>query len=155
MAYLLQIEFLGPRKKNINRYYMIPVNLLITISSIIILLMSIVCRNKFKSLEVFYFVIIVDLLILMSSLKEKFDEKFYPNYFEIIPNRHPNKYIKNKSCFSRSKEHNDYKEKINQRLNNEREMEELNRNNITLWHELKKIGDMKNENSDYMVNGEW
>ena len=133
---------------------MLTVNNLITVSTIIILLMTIVCKNQFKSDEVFYLVVIVDLIIFMSSIKDKFDEKFYPDYFEIIPNRHSKKYIKNKSCFLRSKEHNDYKENMNKRLDKEREMEELNRNNIVFRHETEKLVDMGNDNLEYIVNGE-
>ena len=104
---------------------MLTVNNLVTLTSIIVLLMILTCKNEFKSEEFFYLVLIIDLLILMASLKQKFDEKFYPNYFEIIPNRHPGKFIRRKKCFLRSKEHNDFKENISERLDKEREMEEM------------------------------
>lgn len=133
---------------------MFTVNNLVTLSSIIVLLMILVCKKEFKSEELFYLVLIIDLIILMTSLKDKFDEKFYPNYYEIIPNRHPEKHVKNKKCFLRSKEHNDYKESINERLNKEREMEELDRNNIIFKHEMDKLVEMGNENLEYIVNGE-
>ena len=133
---------------------MLSVNNLITLSSVIVLLMILTCKEKFKSEELFYLLLIIDLLILMSTLKEKFDEKFYPNYYEIIPNRHPQKHIKKKKCFLRSKEYNDYKESINDRLNKEREMEEKDRQGMVFKHEMEKLLDMGNENLEYIVNGE-
>ncbi len=132
----------------------IDVNLLVTISCLIILAMILACGDKFKSDELYYLLIISTLLILMSSLKEKFDEKFYPNYYEIIPNRHPGKFVKNRTCFSRSKEHNDYKENISDRLDMERDMEEKDRNNLIFKHEMEKLVDMGNENLEYIANGE-
>ena len=132
----------------------IDVQLIVSLVCILIIVMSIVCRNQFKSLELFYLVVIVTLIILMSSLKEKFDEKFYSNHYEIIPNRHPKKYIKNKNCRLRSKESNDYKENISTRLNKEREMEEMDRQNMVFGHEMEKLLDMGNENLEYIVNGE-
>lgn len=133
---------------------MFTVNNLVTLSSIIVLFMILVCKKEFKSEELFYLVLIIDLIILMASLKDKFDEKFYPNYYEIIPNRHPEKHVKNKKCFLRSKEHNDYKESINNRLDKEREMEESDRSNMIFKHEMEKLVDMGNENLEYIVNGE-
>ena len=90
----------------------------------------------------------------MSSLKERFDENFYSNNYEIIPNRHPNKYIKNKNCRLKSKESTDYKENIDKRLNKEREMEEMDRQNMVFKHEMEKLVDMGNENLEYIANGE-
>lgn len=133
---------------------MLTVNNLVTLTSIIVLLMILTCKNEFKSEEFFYLVLIVDLLILMASLKEKFDEKFYPNYYEIIPNRHPEKFVRRKKCFLRSKEHNDYKESINERLDKEREMEEQDRKGMIFKHEMDKLIEMGNENLEYIVNGE-
>tara|TARA_B100000123_G_C25576282_1_gene360615 strand:+ start:222 stop:629 length:408 start_codon:yes stop_codon:yes gene_type:complete len=133
---------------------MFTVNNLVTLTSIIVLLMILTCKNEFKSEEFFYLVLIVDLLILMASLKEKFDEKFYPNYYEIIPNRHPEKFVRRKKCFLRSKEHNDYKESINNRLDKEREMEEQDRKGMIFKHEMDKLVEMGDENLEYIVNGE-
>jgi hypothetical protein len=133
---------------------MFTVNNLVTIASIIVMLMILSCRKEFKSDELFYLVLIIDLLILMASLKEKFDEKFYPNYYEIIPNRHPNKFVRSKKCFLRSKEHNDFKESINNRLDKEREMEEVDRKGMVFKHEMDKLIEMGNENLEYIVNGE-
>ena len=133
---------------------MLTINNLVTLASIIVLLMILVCKKEFKSEELFYLVLIIDLLILMASLKETFDEKFYPNYYEIIPNRHVGKHIKGRKCFSRSKEHNDYKESIDERLDKEREMEELDRTGIIYKHEINKLVDMGNENLEYIANGE-
>ena len=130
------------------------IQLLVSLVCIIILVMAVVCRNQFKSLELFYLVIIVTLIIFMSCFKEKFDENFYPNHYEIIPNRHPKKYIKNKNCRLRSKESTDYKENINHRLNKEREMEEMDRQNMIFGHEMEKLVDMGNENLEYIANGE-
>ena len=132
----------------------IDVQLVVSLICILIIVMSLVCRNQFKSLELFYLVIIVTLIILMASLKERFDENFYPNHYEIIPNRHPNKYIKHKNCRLRSKESNDYKESIDKRLNKEREMEEMDRQNMVFGHEMEKLLEMGNENLEYIVNGE-
>ena len=137
-----------------NKIYMLSVNNLVTLSSLIVLLMILACKEKFKSEEFFYLLLIIDIIIFMSSLKEKFDENFYPNYFEIIPNRHPNKHIKRKKCFLRSKEHNDYKENISDRLDAERDMEERDRNNMVFKHEMEKLVGMGNENLEYLVNGE-
>ena len=78
---------------------MLTVNNLVTLTSIIVLLMILTCKNEFKSEEFFSLILIIDLLILMASLKEKFDEKFYPNYYEIIPNRHPEKFVEEKMFF--------------------------------------------------------
>lgn len=133
---------------------MLTINNLVTLASIIVLLMILGCKKEFKSEEMFYLVLIIDLLILMSSLKESFDEKFYPNHYEIIPNRHPNKFVKGQNCFLRSKEHNDYKESINNRLDKEREMEEMDRSGMMFKHELEKLVDMGNENLEYIANGE-
>jgi hypothetical protein len=133
---------------------MLTVNNLVTLTSIIVLLMILTCKNEFKSEEFFYLVLIIDLLILMASLKQKFDEKFYPNYFEIIPNRHPGKFIRRKKCFLRSKEHNDYKENISERLDKEREMEEKDRKGMLFKHEMDKLIEMGNENLEYIANGE-
>ena len=52
--------------------------------------------------------------------------------------RHPNKHIKRKKCFLRSKEHNDYKENIINHIA-ERDMEEQNRNNMVFKHEMEKF----------------
>ena len=101
------------------------VNLIVSFASILVIVMTLVCKDKFKSLEQFYLVLIVSLIIFMSSIKEKFDENFFPTHYEIIPDRHPRKYIKNNNCFLRSKEYNDYKENIHERLDKEREMEEI------------------------------
>ena len=90
----------------------------------------------------------------MASLKDKFDENFYPNYYEIIPNRHPGKFVRRKKCFLRSKEHNDYKESISKRLDKEREMEEQDRKGMIYKHEMDKLIEMGNENLEYIVNGE-
>ena len=133
---------------------MFTANNLVTIASILVLLMILTCKNEFKSEELFYLVLIIDLLILMASLKDKFDEKFYPNYYEIIPNRHPNKFVRRKKCYLRSKEHNDYKESINNRLDKEREMEEQDRKGMVFKHEMDKLIEMGNENLEYIVNGE-
>lgn len=133
---------------------MFTANNLVTIASILVLLMILTCKNEFKSEELFYLVLIIDLLILMASLKDKFDEKFYPNYYEIIPNRHPNKFVRRKKCYLRSKEHNDYKESINNRLDKEREMEEQDRKGMIFKHEMDKLIEMGNENLEYIVNGE-
>ena len=133
---------------------MFTANNLVTIASILVLLMILTCKNEFKSEELFYLVLIIDLLILMASLKDKFDEKFYPNYYEIIPNRHPNKFVRRKECYLRSKEHNDYKESINNRLDKEREMEEQDRKGMVFKHEMDKLVEMGNENLEYIVNGE-
>jgi hypothetical protein len=131
----------------------IDINLLVSFATIIVLIMTLVCKDNFKSLELFYLVVIITLIIFMSSIKERFDEKFFSNY-EIIPDRHPKKYIRNKNCVSRNKEHNDYKENIHQRLDKEREMEEQDRQNIVFKHEMEKLVDMGNENLEYIVNGE-
>ena len=133
---------------------MFTANNLVTIASILVLLMILTCKNEFKSEELFYLLLIIDLLILMASLKDKFDEKFYPNYYEIIPNRHPNKFVRRKKCYLRSKEHNDYKESINNRLDKEREMEEQDRKGMVFKHEMDKLIEMGNENLEYIVNGE-
>ena len=95
----LMDRIMGTKEKNVDKIYMLSVNNLITLSSVIVLLMILTCKEKFKSEELFYLLLIIDLLILMSSLKEQFDEKFYPNYYEIIPNRHPQKHIKKKNVF--------------------------------------------------------
>ena len=133
---------------------MFTTNNLVTIASILVLLMILTCKKEFKSEELFYLVLIIDLLILMASLKDKFDENFYPNYYEIIPNRHPNKFVRRKKCYLRSKEHNDYKESINNRLDKEREMEEQDRAGMVFKHEMDKLIEMGNENLEYIVNGE-
>ena len=132
---------------------MLNVNILVSILSIIILLMTLVCRNKFISQELFYMVIIIDLLILMASLKEKFDEKFFPNY-EIIPNRHPKKFIRNKNCFLRNKEYSDYNQNIDKRLDEERKMEEMDRKSMIFKNEMDKLLNMGDDNLEYIVNGE-
>ena len=133
---------------------MFTTNNLVTIASILVLLMILTCKKEFKSEELFYLVLIIDLLILMASLKDKFDENFQPNYYEIIPNRHPNKFVRRKKCYLRSKEHNDYKESINNRLDKEREMEEQDRAGMVFKHEMDKLIEMGNENLEYIVNGE-
>lgn len=130
------------------------INLLVSITCLVIFAMLLACRNKFSSDELFYLLLISNLLIFMSSLKEKFDEHFYPNYYEIIPNRHVGKHIKKRKCFLRSKEHNDYKEKIDERLDFERKMEEDDRKNTVFKHEIEKLVDMGNENLEYIANGE-
>ena len=126
------------------------INLLVLVLCFIIMSMSLVCKNRFGSIESFYFIIIVNLLITMACLKQGFDEKFSPHYFEIIPN----KFVKNHKCFLRSKEYNDYKEKINERLNKEREMQEKDRMNMVFKHEIEKLINMGEENLEYIVNGE-
>ena len=130
------------------------INLLVSLTSLIIFGMLFACRENFSSDEMFYLLLISNLLIFMSSIKEKFDEHFYPNYYEIIPNRHTKKYIKKKNCFSRSKEYNDYKEKIHERLDFERKMEEDDRKNPIFKHEMQKLVDMGNDNLQYIANGE-
>ena len=45
----------------------IDVQLIVSLVCILIIVMSIVCRNQFKSLELFYLVVIVTLIILMSD----------------------------------------------------------------------------------------
>lgn len=132
----------------------IDVNLIVSFASILVIVMTLVCKDKFKSLEQFYLVLIVSLIIFMSSIKEKFDENFFPTHYEIIPDRHPRKYIKNNNCFLRSKEYNDYKENIHERLDKEREMEEMDRQNMIFKHEMEKLVDMGNENLEYIANGE-
>lgn len=130
------------------------INLLVLVLCFIIMCMSLVCQHRFGSIESFYFIMIVNLLIAMACLKQGFDEKFYPHYFEIIPNRNPNKFVKNNKCFLRSKEYNDYKEKINERLDKQREMEEKDRMNMVFKHEIEKLVNMGKENLEYIVNGE-
>ena len=61
----------------------IDINLLVSFATIIVLIMTLVCKDNFKSLELFYLVVIITLIIFMSSIKERFDEKFFSNY-EII-----------------------------------------------------------------------
>ena len=68
--------------------------------------------------------------------------------------RHPEKFVRRKNVFLRSKEHNDYKESINERLDKEREMEEQDRKGMIFKHEMDKLIEMGNENLEYIVNGE-
>lgn len=130
------------------------VNILVSLLSIIVLTMTIVCRKSFKSDELFYLIVIICLIILMASLKEKFDETFFSKNYNIISNRNANFKVKNKECYLRSKEVGDYKESISQRLDNERLMEENNRENMVFKHEMEKLVNMGNENLEYIVNGE-
>ena len=67
--------------------------------------------------------------------------------------------IKNKDCYNRSKEYDDIKKKIDQRLDDFRIFEEKDRfymenNKRKLGGEYKKMIELGNYNLDYMANGE-
>ena len=59
-----------------------------------------------------------------------------------------------KVCFNRSKEYLDYKNKIFNRINVLKEIEEKNRMFIKYDDEIEKLEEMDKLNQDYLANGE-
>ena len=61
---------------------------------------------------------------------------------------------KTRTCYNRNKEYLDYKDKVFNRVNTLREIEEEDRQGIEYDDEMNKIIEMGHHNSDYLANGE-
>lgn len=125
---------------------------------LLFLIIITIFRNQINDITQFYCLIIIILLIIISCLfgqtNININEKF-----TILNHKKKLMEINNKECYERSKEYDDIKKKIDQRLDDFRRFEEKDRfyeknNKRKLGGEYKKMIELGNYNLDYMANGE-
>ena len=133
-------------------------NYFIIFLSLLFLIIITIFRNQINDITQFYCLIIIILLIIISCLfgqtNININEKF-----TILNHKKKLMEINNKECYERSKEYDDIKKKIDQRLDDFRRFEEQDRfyeknNKRKLGGEYKKMIELGNYNLDYMANGE-
>ena len=136
-----------------QKLYSIEINFWVCVMCLILLAMTINCGKNFDSLEQFYIMIFIILIIFISSLTDFYFKDSNKEKFQNI-DLNLDKLLKNKNCYSRSKEYSDYKRKIDKRLDDERNLEENDRQEVELNDEIKKIYELGDLNLDYLANGE-
>lgn len=136
-----------------QKLFSVEINFWVCVMCLILLAMTINCHKNFDSLEQFYIMIFIILIIFISSLTDFYFKDSNKEKFQNI-DLNLDKLLKNKNCYSRSKEYSDYKRKIDKRLDDERHLEENDRQDVELNDEIKKIYEMGDLNLDYLANGE-
>lgn len=133
-------------------------NYFIIFLCLIFLILIIVFKNQINDVSQFYVLMIIILLIIISCLFGQSDININERFISMNEKNLSN-LIKNKDCYNRSKEYDDIKKKIDQRLDDFRIFEEKDRfymenNKRKLGGEYKKMIELGNYNLDYMANGE-
>lgn len=121
------------------------------ILSLILLIIILLSKNLIGDRIQMYFLVLVVLLIIVVCLMENLN--FLEIDLESFSNLN-NISVKNKKCFHRSKQHDSYETKIDDRLDSWREIEEKDRNMETYDDEDVKLHEMIEQNADYLSNGE-
>ena len=133
-------------------------NYFIIFLCLLFLILIIVFKNQISDLSQFYVLIIIILLIIISCLFGQTNLNIQEKFTTINEKNKLNE-VKNRNCYERSKEYDDIKKKIDQRLDDFRVFEEKDRFYMEnykrkLGGEYKKMIELGNYNLDYITNGE-
>jgi len=118
------------------------INYLVIILCVVILTITFLFKKNLERLQVYGIVIV--LFIIVISTDTLFNNK--PETF-INPDR-------TRQCHNRNKEHLDYKDKIYNRLQDLKDIEENDRQEMEYEEEINKVIEMGHHNLDYLANGE-
>lgn len=119
------------------------INYLVIILCIVILTITFLFKKNLERLQV-YGIVIVLFIIVISTVYTLFNNK--PETF-INPDR-------TRQCHNRNKEHLDYKDKIYNRVQDLKDIEENDRQEMEYEEEINKVIEMGHHNLDYLANGE-
>ena len=120
------------------------------ILSLILLIIILLSKDLIGDRTQLFFLVIVVLLIIVVCLIENL--QFLGINQESFSNlKLP---LKNKNCFHRSKQFDSYENKIDNRLDSWREIEEKDREMVNYDDENVKLQEMLQFKSDYLSNGE-
>ena len=134
-------------------------NYFIIFLCILFLIIITIFKKQITNTSQFYVLIIIILLIIISCLFSTTDLNLKEKFTSINNKKKNLIRINNKECYQRSKEYDDAKKKIDQRLDDFRKFEEEDRfymknHKRKLGGEYKKMIELGNYNLDYMANGE-
>ena len=122
------------------------------ILSLILLIIIVLSKNIISDEIQFYFLIIIVLLIIITCFLDEINlPSFISENFVSLP---MNMKDNTRKCYERSKEHQKYNHKIEDRLNSWRKTEENDRNIKDYTDEDHKLIELAELNSDYLSNGE-
>tara|TARA_B110000261_G_C12741467_1_gene220705 strand:- start:115 stop:489 length:375 start_codon:yes stop_codon:yes gene_type:complete len=115
------------------------INYLVILLCIIILILTTIFKNDIEEVQV-YGVILITFLIIVFTI------------YSLVYTKE--EFVNSRTCHNRNKEYLDYKDKIFNRVNTLREIEEEDRQGIEYDDEMNKIIEMGHHNLDYSANGE-
>jgi hypothetical protein len=119
------------------------INYLVIILCVAILIITFLLNKKLEIIQV-YGIVIILFIIIGSTLYTLCNDN--PETFI--------NYNKTRECHNRNKEYLDYKDKIYNRVDDLKDIEESDRKEMEYEDEINKVIEMGDLNLDYLANGE-